>query len=206
MNLPGISRIYHGGGINTSRGFGNAAPPAGTYLYERIWIPAEQFAPHNTNPPNGPGTRALPSTVNTYSYFFTPNELDLLYHWFCLPSRYWEYQLSAPTKCTLRLYWYVEVTSGSNIRWAAELNYVRHNETMSFVPPALNALDHVAGTQYALHVSTHADFPINNPSGSVTETEGMFYLKLGRDGAAAEDTFSSESYLLGASVELPLKF
>lgn len=198
--------IYHGGGFGGGGGFPAAAAPSSTYLFERIWIPAEQFAPLSSNPPNGPNTRVFPNTVNAYSYFFTAAELDLVYHWFCLPSRYWKYQLSAPTECTVRLYWYVETTSALIIRWVAEINYVRHNETMNFVPPALGNYDAAAGTQYNLHVQTLANFPINNPSGAVTETEGAFYLKLGRNGADAADTFTGEAYLIGASVEIPLKF
>lgn len=199
------SAIYHGGGMGRGGGF-PAGSGGSSYLFERIWIPAEQFAPHNTNPPNGPNTRAFPNTVNAYSYFFTAAELDLVYHWFCLPSRYWKYQFSAPTECIVRLYWYVETTSANNIRWVAELNYVRHNETMNFVPPALGNYDAVAGTQYNLHVQTLTDFPINDPSGAGTEIEGAFYLKVGRNGADAADTFAGESYLIGVSVEIPLKF
>lgn len=198
--------IYHGGGFGGCGGFGGAAASVQKYLFERIWIPAEQFAALSSNPPNGPNTRVFPNTVNAYSWFFAAAELDLVYHWFCLPSRYWKYQLTAPTECTLRLYWYTDVTSALIIRWKAELNYVRDGETMNFVPPALGTYDAAAGTQYLLHVQTLANFPINNPSGAVTEMEGAFYLKLGRDGADAADTFTGEAYLIGASVEFPLKY
>lgn len=198
------SRIYHGGASGKMKGWPAGGGGGSTYLFERIWIPAEQFAPLNSNPPNGPNTRVFPNTVNAYSYFFTADALDLVYHWFCLPSRYWTYAFSAPTSVTLRLYWYVEATSANNIRWKAELNYVRHNETMNFVPPALGTYDAVAGTQYYLHVQTLANFPINDPTGAGTSVEGAFYLKLGRDGADAADTFTGEAYLIGASVEIPL--
>jgi hypothetical protein len=197
------SRIYHGGASGKMRGW-----PAGgggsTYLYERIWIPAEQFAPLSSNPPNGPNTRVFPNTVNAYSYFFAADQLDLIYHWFCLPSRYWTGKLSAPTDCKLRLYWYTENTSGDNIRWKAELNIVRDSETMDFAPPALGTYDAAAGTANYLHIQELTNFPINDPSGAGTNVESAFYLKLGRDGADAADTFTSEAYLIGASVEIPL--
>lgn len=198
--------IYHGSGPGKRGWPAGGGSGSGLYLFERIWIPAEQFAPHATYPPNGPNTRTMPNGVNAYSYFFTAAELDLVYHWFCLPSRYWKYSFSAPTECTVRLYWYVEATSANTIRWVAELNYVRHNETMNFVPPALGNYDAVAGTNYNLHVQTLANFPINDPSGAGTEIEGAFYLKVGRDGTAAADTFTGEAYLIGVSVEIPLKF
>lgn len=203
MNGPtGNGAIYHGGGARKI-GFPSGGG-GGTYLFERIWIPAEQFAPLSSNPPNGPNTRVFPNTVNAYSYFFAAAELDLIYHWFCLPSRYWTYTFSAPTRCTLRLYWYVESTSVNNIRWKAELNYVRDGETMDFTPPALGTYDAAAGTANDKHVLTLTNFPINDPSGAGTSVEGAFYLKLGRDGADSADTFSGEAYLTGVSVEIPL--
>lgn len=199
--------IYHGGGMGGGGGFAGASGAiTGKYVYERIWIPSKIFESVSGAAPNGPGTRTLPNGVNTFSWFFTPSELDIVYHHFALPSRYWKYQISAPTDCTLRIYWYTDTTAATIIAWRAMLNYVRDTETLNFVPPAFQNLNAAAGTQYTLHVQTVANFPINNPSGSVAETEGTFYLKVGRDGVNASDTFAGESYLLGASVEFPLKF
>lgn len=201
------SLTYHGGGFGGCGGFSGAAAPApASYLFERIWIPAAELQALTSNPPNGPGTRVLPATVNTRVWIFSAAELDLAFAWFCLPSRYWKYDFTAPTECTVRLYWYTDNTAATIIRWKAELNYVRDGETCNFAPPALGTYDSAAGTQYLLHVQTLANFPINNPSGSVAETEGAFYLKLGRDGADAADTFAFEAFLLGASVEFPLKY
>jgi hypothetical protein len=106
----------------------------------------------------------------------------------------------------LRFYWYTDNTSADIIAWRHELNYVRDGETESFAPPALAVSNIAAGTQYLLHVTTLANYAINNPSGSAAETEGMFYFKMGRDGAAAEDTFGFEAFLHGVSIEFPLKY
>jgi hypothetical protein len=200
------SSIYHGGGFGGCGGFGGAPAASEKYLFERIWIPANDLKALSSNPPNGPSTRVLPNTVNTFVWIFTALELDLAFAWFHLPSRYWKYDFTAPTECTLRIYWYTDFTAATIIRWKAELNYVRNGETANFVPPALGTYDVAAGTQYVLNVLTVPDFPINNPSGSILETEGAFYLKLGRDGANAADTFPQEAYILGASVEIPLKY
>ena len=200
------SLIYHGGGMGGGGGFAGAAAASEKYLFERIYISATELKAHSTQPPNGPATRALPTTINTFVWIFTSTELDLVTAWFSLPSRYWKYQIAAPTECTLRLYWYTDNTSANVIAWRHELNYVRNGETLNFAPPALANSDLAAGTQYLLNVTTLANYAINNPSGSAAETEGMFYVKVGRDGAAAADTFGFEAFLLGVSVEFPLKY
>jgi len=201
------SRIYHGGGVGR-RGFPGGGGGGGStlYLYERIWIPADDFKAHPTFPPNGPMTRSLPNTVQTHVWAFTPNEQDMAFAWFGLPSKYWDYNLSVPTGINLRLYWYAEVTASQQVCWAAELAYVRHGETLNFVPPAWTPMYKSPVTQYILRADDYPDFPVYDTTGSGALTEGAFWLKIIRDGSNAADTFSSESYLLGVSVEIPLVF
>lgn len=197
-----ISKIYHGGSTNGSKGFSGAG---GTLINkERVWINTKDLTALQAFPPNGPNCRVLPTTINTCVWVFSPTELDLAFCWVPLPSKFWTYKLTAPTSCDLRTYWYTDNTSADIIAWRAELNYVRNGETLNFAPPALNNMDAAAGTQYFLHVQEYLDFPINNPSGSVATTEGAFYLKLGRDGAAAADTFQFESFLLGVTIDFPI--
>lgn len=200
------ARIYHGGGAGR-RGFPPAAAVATTkYLYERIWIPANDFKAVTSNPPNGPATRVLPNGENEYVWIFTPSELDIIFTHFALPSRYWTYKTGAPTDINIRLYWYTDTTAASVIAWRLILGYFRDGETLNAVLPFFTDHNQVAGTQYFLHASLYANFPLWNPSGSAAETEGAFYFKVARDGANAADTFPGESYLLGASVEFPLKY
>lgn len=197
------SQIYHGGSMGGMKGFsaGSAAP---TGLKQRIWIDVAELNALVAFPPNGPNSRQLPTTINTRVWVFSPANLNLAFCWFPVPSKYWTYKLTAPTSCDLRFYWYTDNTSADIIAWRAELNYVRNGETLNFAPPALGNRDVAAGTQYLLHVEEFLNFPINNPSGSILTTEGMFYFKMGRDGAAAADTFAFESYLIGASIDFPV--
>lgn len=200
------SMIYHGGGMGKGSGFTSGGGGGGSYVYERIWIPANELNALSSNPPNGPTTRVLPNTVNSRVWIFTASELDLAFSWFCLPSRYWKYIFSGTTEIAVRIYWYTDNTAATIVRWVHELNYVRHNETMNFTPPVLGTYDTAAGTAYNLHVSTLTNYTVNDPSGAGTEVEGAFYLKIGRDGANGADTFPFEAYLLGVSIEFPLKF
>lgn len=196
------SRIYHGGSLGGFKGFGGGSSAA--IDKERIWINPKDMSALIAFPPNGPNCRQLPTTINTCVWVFSATELDLAFCWIPTPSKYWTYKLTAPTSCDLRFYWYTDNTSADIIAWRAELNYVRNGETLNFAPPALGQRNVAAGTQYLLHVEEFLNFPINNPSGSILETEGMFYFKMGRDGAAAEDTFNFEAYLLGASIDFPI--
>lgn len=198
------AKIYHGGSMGKSGGFPGGGSTPVSFNKERIWINSKDFTALQAFPPNGPNCRVLPTTINTFVWIFSASELDLAFCWFPLPSKFWTYKLSAPTSCDFRFYWYTDNTSADIIAWRAELNYVRNGETLNFAPPALGTRNVAAGTQYLLHVEEFLDFPINNPSGSAAETEGMFYLKMGRDGAAAADTFNFEAYLLGASIDFPL--
>jgi len=197
------SKIYHGGSMGGSRGFsgGSSSPLINK---ERIWINSKDLTALQAFPPNGPNCRVLPTTINACVWVFSPTELDLAFCWLPIPSKFWTYKLTAPTNCDLRLYWYTDNTSANIISWRAELNFVRNGETCNFAPPALINMDKAAGTQYLLNVHEYLNFPINNPSGSVSLTEGMFYFKMGRDGAAAADTFGFEAYLLGASIDFPI--
>lgn len=198
------SKIYHGGSMGRGSGFSPASVPPTSFNKERIWINAKDMSALIAFPPNGPNCRQLPTTINTCVWVFTPAELDLAFCWFPVPSKFWTYDLTAPTNCDLRFYWYTDNTSADIVAWRAELNYVRNGETLNFAPPALGNRDVAAGTQYLLHVEEFLNFPINNPSGSALTTEGMFYFKMGRDGAAAADTFGFEAFLLGASIDFPL--
>jgi hypothetical protein len=198
------SKIYHGGSMGRGSGFNAGAAPAPAFNKERIWLHPSDMSALIAFPPNGPNCRALPTTINTCVWVFVADQLDLAFSWFPVPSKFWTYDLTAPTNCDLRFYWYTDNTSANIIAWRAELNYVRNGETLNFAPPALGTRDVAAGTQYLLHVEEFLNFPINNPSGSALTTEGMFYFKMGRDGAAAADTFEFEAYLLGASIDFPL--
>jgi len=199
------AKIYHGGGMGGSKGFSPSSSPVTTYNKERIWLNAEQFSSLSAYPPNGPTTRALPNTLNLRVYAFSPTELDLAFAWVPLPTSFWTYKLTAPTSCTLRTFWYTDNTSADIIAWRAELIYIRDMETLNFAMPSLTSMNEAAGTQYQLHMQDYANFPIYNPSGSTAETEGAFYLKIGRDGPSAQDTFAFEAYLIAASIEFPLK-
>jgi hypothetical protein len=197
------SRIYHGGGMGGGRGFGGGSSPVAINK-ERIWLHTSDMTALQAFPPNGPNCRVLPTTINTCVWIFSAAELDLLFTWLPVPSKFWTYALTAPTGLDLRFYWYTDNTSADIIAWRAEINYVRNGETLNFAPPALGIRNVAAGTQYLLHVEEFLNFPINNPTGSILETEGMFYFKMGRDGAAAEDTFGFESFLLGVSIDFPI--
>lgn len=196
-------RIITSGGPGR-RGFvGSGSAPAAINK-ERVWMNAEQFTGLNAYPPNGPTTRALPNTLNLRVYAFSPTELDLAFCWVPLPSKFWTYKLTAPTACDLKFYWYTDNTSADVVAWRGELIYIRDNETLNFGMPSLTVMNEAAGNQYALHVQEYNDFPIYNPSGSAAEVEGAFYLKLGRDGPSAQDTFGFEAYLIAASIDFPI--
>lgn len=197
------AKVYHGGGMGRGSGFSPAAAPVAA-LKERVWIDASAMNALVAFPPNGPTTRQLPTTINTRDWVFSAAELDLVFAWIPTPSKFWTYAITAPTALDLRFYWYTDNTSADIIAWRAEINYIRNGETVNFAPPTLGIRNVAAGTQYLLHVEEFLDFPINNPSGSIAETEGMFYFKMGRDGAAAADTFAFEAYLLGASIDFPI--
>ncbi|MFA5235091.1 MAG: hypothetical protein WC390_11890 [Sulfurimonas sp.] len=199
------SRIYHGGGLGRGNGFsGGGAVPGTKYDFERVWIAANDLTPLTAFPANGPMTRSFPLTVGSRVMAFSASELDLVFAWICLPSKYWDFNFAVG--CSLKLYWFNETTSANIIAWRAEMNYIRHGETCNFAPPALNNMNIAAGTQYLLNVQEYANFPINNPSGSVVNSEGAFYVKVGRDGTAAEDTYAQEAYLLGVSIDFPLTY
>jgi hypothetical protein len=198
------NRISSNGGPGR-RGWSSSGSVAPTLNKIRIDRHTSDFTPLSAYPPNGPSCRVLPTSINTCVYAFSPTELDLMFSWIPLPSKFWNYKLTAPTGCDLRFYWYTDNTSANIVCWRAELVYVRNGETCNFAPPALQVINVAAGTQYNLNVTEILDFPITNPTGSAAETEGMFYLKMGRDGAAAEDTFGFEAYVLGASIDIPLK-
>lgn len=198
------SRIYHGGSMGGSKGFsGSGAAPASIDKI-RIDRYTSDFTALASNPPNGPNCRVLPNTPNTCVWVFSATEMDLVFSWIPLPSKFWTYDLTAPTNCDLRFYWYTDNTSANIVCWRAEIVYVRNGETLNFVPPVLTNINVAAGNQYALHVEEYLNFPITNPTGSAAETEGLFYLKMGRDGANAADTFGFEAFLLGASIDFPI--
>lgn len=199
------SLIYHGGSTGKGNGFSPGAAPAPTFNKERVWMNIEQFSSLAAFPPNGPTTRALPNTLNLRVYAFSSTELDLAFCWVPLPTSFWTFKLTAPTSCTLRTFWYTDNTSANVIAWRAELIYVRDMETLNFVMPSLTNMNEAAGNQYQLHMQEYANFPIYNPSGSALETEGAFYLKIGRDATSADDTFDFEAYLIAASIEFPLE-
>jgi hypothetical protein len=198
-------RIISSGGFGR-RGWPNSSSVPASFDKERIWVNANQFSAHNTYPANGPQTRQLPNTLNCRVYSFSSTEYDLAFAWVPLPTSFWSYKVTAPTSCTLRTHWYTEITSSGIVTWQAEIIYVRDNETLNFVMPAMSDMYEAAGTQYILHVQEYANFPIYNPSGSSSENEGAFYLKIGRRGDLSADTFDGEAYLIGASVEFPLEF
>lgn len=198
------SMIYHGGGMGKGGGFYPGSTPAPTIDSIRIWVNVSDLSALTAKPPNGPSTRVLPNTMNARVWIFTPSELDLAFCHIPIPNEYWTYKVTAPTDCNLRLYWYTDLTSANIICWRAELNFIRNLETLNFALPFLNDINRAANTQYQLQVSESLNFPINNPSGSAAETEGLFYFKVGRDGANAADTFANEAYLLGASIDLPI--
>jgi hypothetical protein len=199
MNQSGI---YHGGSLGGSKGFFGS----GSTLYNkhRIWVNAQQFSAHNTYPANGPMTRQIPNTLNFRVFSFGSTEYDLAFAWVPLPTSFWTYKVIAPTSCTLRTHWYTEITSSGIVTWQAEIIFVRDDETLNFVMPTMSNMYEAAGNQYDLHVQEYTDFPIYNPSGSATEAEGAFYLKIGRRGDLPDDTFNGEAYLIGASIEFPL--
>lgn len=197
-------RVVSSGG-GGRRGFPASSGTAPSLNKIRIDRHNSDFTALQAYPPNGPNCRVLPSTVNTCVWVFSATELDLMFSWIPLPSKFWSYKLTAPTGIDLRFYWYTDNTSANIVCWRAELVYVRNGETMSFTPPSLQVINRAAGNQYVLNVTEILDFPLTNPTGSTSETEGMFYLKIGRDGAAAEDTFGFEAYFVGASIDFPLK-
>lgn len=199
------SKIYHGGSVNGSRGFSGAAASE-KYLFEKIWIPANDMKAHASFPPNGPAVRALPNTVQTFVWIYTPSEQDMAFAWFPVVSRYWNQDLTVPTSCKVRLYWYGDVTSNTQVCWGVELCFVRNAETLNFVPPAWTQMYQSNVTQYQENIALKDDFPIYNPSGSSLINEGMFFFKVIRDGSNAADTYPNEAYLLGASIEFPLVF
>jgi hypothetical protein len=206
MPLSGTSRIYHGGGSGGRGGFPSVPTVTEKFLFERIWIPTNDFKAVTSNPPNGPSTRVLPNGVNEFVWIFSPSELDIAFAHFCLPSRYWTYVVAAPTNLNVKIYWYTDTTAATIVSWRLILGYWRNGESMNVVPPFFSDLNQAAGTQYTIKVSEYNNFPLWNPSGSVLNTEGSFYLKVARDGASAQDTFGGEAHLIGASVEIPLKY
>lgn len=188
------------------RGFpGVSTTPASTLTKIRIDRHTSDFTALQAYPPNGPNCRVLPTSINTCVWVFTPTELDLMFSWIPLPTKFYTYKMTAPTGVDVRFYWYTDNTSANIICWRAELVYVRNGETCNFAPPTLQVINRVAGNQYIMNTTEILDFPITNPTGSADETEGMFYLKIGRDGAAAEDTFANEAYFMGCSIDFPLK-
>lgn len=202
------TRIYHGGGVGKSGGFGPAVTPPviPTIDFVRTWISINDFSPHTSNPPNGPMTRVLPNTLQARCYAFSASELDLLFCLVPVPSVYWTYDLTVPTSVSVKLYWYVEVTSAKYIAWRTELSFIREFETLNFALPLLTDMSRPAGTQYELKVSTVPDFPIYNPSGSSVIDDGIFYFKCGRDGTHIDDTYTNEAYLLGATIDFPILY
>ena len=114
--------------------------------------------------------------------------------------------MTVPTSVSVKLYWYVEVTSANYIAWRTELSFIREFETLNFALPFLTDMSRPAGTQYELKVSTVPDFPIYNPSGSAIIEDGLFYFKCGRDGTHIDDTYTNEAYLLGATIDFPILY
>ena len=202
-----FSRIFHGGGIGKGSGFSSAGIPVPpTKLeYLRVWLDIADLSNHTSNPANGPQTRVLPNTLNARVYAFSPSELDLVFCEIPVISQYWNYDLIAPTNCTVKLYWYCEVTAAANIvAWRAELNFIRRNETLNFALPFLTDANVATLNQYILNVTSIPNFPINNPSGSAVIDDGIFYFKCGRDGPNLIDTYASEVYLLGVTIDFPI--
>lgn len=197
-------RIITSGGPGR-RGFVGASSAPASINKIRIDRHTSDFTALQAYPPNGPNCRVLPNTINACVWVFSATELDLMYSWIPLPSKFWNYKFSAPTGVDLRFYWYTDNTSTNIVCWRAELVYVRNGETCNFAPPSLQVINRAAGNQYRLNVTEILDFPLTNPTGSSSETEGMFYLKIGRDGAAAEDTFGFEAYFMGASIDFPIE-
>lgn len=198
-------RIISSGGPGRRGWPSSSAVPPTSFNKERVWANIEQFQSLIAYPPNGPITRALPNTLNMRVYAFSNTELDLAFCWVPLPTNFWTFKLTVPTSCTLRFFWYTDNTSANIVAWRTELIYIRDMETLNFAMPALTSANEAAGNQYQMHITEIADFPIYNPSGSAVEAEGAFYLKIGRDGPSAEDTFGFEAYLFGASIEFPLE-
>jgi hypothetical protein len=174
------------------------------FLYEKIWIGANDLASHSTYPATGPSTRALPNTVQTRVWSFSSTDQNMVYSWFSLPSRYWSYKLDAPTGINLRFYWYTDTTAAGTICWASELAFVRTEETANFVTPVWSQIYRANPSQYIMYATEYLDFPLYNPSGATTIKEGLFWVKMIRDGSNASDTYNSVAYLLGVSVEIPL--
>lgn len=213
MNLPGISRIYHGGGTSGNSGYssgGVVPPPAAAYMYDRLYVSANDFKAYPAFPPNGPSVRTLPNTLVTNVYSFNPSELDIIFAWVHLPSRYWKYQIAAPTDFRLTLHSYVDSASAAPndvILWKAAVMYFRDMENLNVAGPAMTDIRKSCGTfSYQLCENVQNNFPILNPSGSIVETEGMFYIKIERVGNDAADTYPNEAHFLGASIDIPLRY
>jgi hypothetical protein len=200
------SKIYHGGSMGGSKGFSGGVASPTKYLYEKIWIPSTELRSHTSFPPNGPTTKALPNTVQTHVWVFTASEQDMAFAWIPKVSRYWNHNLTVPTSCNLRLYWYGETTQAKQVCWGVELCFVRNGETLNFVPPAWTQMYLTGITAYQQNITLRSDFPIFNPSGSAAINEGTFFLKVIRDGSNAEDTYDFEALLLGVSIEFPLVY
>jgi hypothetical protein len=198
--------IYHGGGFGGCSGFGSGSSSGEKTLYLRYYVPATEFKAVASNPPIGPNVILFPNLVNAQAWQFHPDELDIVFAHFCLPSRYWKYLLSGSNDITVRLHWFTENTSVYVICWRILLGYFRDGETLDVAPPAFSNFNQAAGTRYLYHSTPYTNFPLWNPSGSTSETEGGFYLKVGRDGTNASDTFLYNADLIGASVEIPLKY
>lgn len=203
------SLIYHGGPAG-KQGFPASSGGGSSYLYDRIWISSDELQSYPSFPPNGPSTRTLPNTLVTRVWTFAPDQLDIVFAWFALPSRYWTYATSAPTGLRLIPHYYVDsasVAPNDVIDFRAALIFFRCGEVINVAGPSMTALPSTCGvSNYQLCCQNHDDFPIINPYGASTEVEGIFYLKFERVGSDPSDTYPNEAHLLGIAVDIPLKF
>jgi hypothetical protein len=204
------SRIYHGGSTSKRKGWPGGGSGSSSYNYDRIWIPSDDLFGYPNSAPNGPSTRTLPNGVAVRVWTFSPSETDIVFCWFGLPSKFWKYLFATgSSELTVMVYYYVDSTVGAPnnvIDFRLHLAYVRHNEDMNFVVPALTGLTAYSGTQFYNHVNTTFNFGINDVSGAGTEIEGSFYLKLERQGGSPSDTYPNEAHLYGIGIDFPLKF
>lgn len=203
-------KIYHGGAMRKSAWPSGSGAAGSSYLFDRVWIPATDFKPYPSYPPNGPSPRALPNTIVTYVYQFSPDQLDIIFAWVSLPSRYWTFITSAPTKLRLRPVYYTDnvVASPNNIiDFKAAVMWFPHGYTLNASGPSMTDIPSVCSpVAYGQEDSSVDDFPILNPHSDNSMIEGAFYVKFERVGNSAKDTYSNEAHVLGLMLEFPLDY
>lgn len=201
-----ISRIYHGGSTSKRKGWHGCCD--GKYLIDRVWIPAVEFEPHPSSPCGVLVPRVFPNGVAVRCLTFASNQLDVCYVW--VPAmKYWTFNFGAPTGISMKVVWGMELTSGApanQVKFKYSFSYVRNNETMDFVPPAMADLDSYTTFAYALRIRQSDDISIFDPSGAGTALEGAFYLKFERVGPDPWDTYPNNVNLYGIYLDFPLQF